>query len=374
MRPSILLAVTALAVVIGLHYYVLHRLGQLSPSPVGRITVVALGIAALCTLFLHFLLGDIVHPAIVKLFYRVGTSWLVIFLYLFLIFIIADLLRLLPFIPSGWILPRGWTSFISLLGFIALILLVGNLNYRNKQRVELNIPIAKNGGTMRNLTILAMSDLHLGGAVGKKEFESWLPLINAENPDIILIAGDIVDSRLRPLIEEDFAESLRKLRAPLGIYASVGNHEFIGNVDRCTEFLESAGINVLRDSSVLINNSFYLAARDDYSNRNRKPLAEIMAAIDKTKPVILLDHQPHNLEDAARNGIDLQISGHTHKGQVWPMSIITGQMFEKAHGYIKKGAAHIYVSSGIGIWGGKFRIGTRSEYVVGKILFDTFEP
>ncbi|MDR2534045.1 MAG: metallophosphoesterase [Tannerellaceae bacterium] len=374
MRPSILLAVIFLAVVIGLHYYVLHRLGQLVPSPAGRITVIALGFAAICMFFLHFFLGDIVNPAVIKVFYRVGGSWLVIFLYLFLIFIIADILRLLPFIPSGWILPRGWTSFFSLLAFIALILIAGSFNYRNKQRVELNLPITKAGGAMRELTVVAMSDLHLGGAVGKKEFESWLPLINAEKPDIILIAGDIVDSRLRPLIEENFAESLRKLSAPLGVYASVGNHEFIANVDRCVDFLESADITVLRDSAVLINNSFYLAARDDHSNRNRKPLAEIIAAVDKAKPVILLDHQPHNLEEAAQNGIDLQISGHTHNGQVWPMSIFTGRMFEKVHGYIKKGATHIYVSSGIGIWGGKFRIGSRSEYVVGKILFDRLEP
>ncbi|MDR2497080.1 MAG: metallophosphoesterase [Tannerellaceae bacterium] len=365
-----LFIIIALAIVIGAHYYIFHRLWHIVPSQPGRIIVVSLGVLAFASLVLNFFVADVAPLKIVSLVYRVGMSWLVIFLYLLLLLAATDLLRLLPFGPFGRILPAGWMSFGLISAIITLILVVGNITYRHKDRVELNLSIAKQAGSIKELTIVAISDLHLGGAVGKAEFESWLPLIDAEKPDIILIAGDIIDSHLRPMLEGGFAESLGKLRAPLGVFAAVGNHEFIANVDGSEAFLQSAGISVLRDSAVLVADAFYVAARDDYSNRSRKPLAGIVAGLDSSRPIILLDHQPHKLAEASLNGIDLQISGHTHNGQVWPLSIFTGMMFEKTHGYLQKEAAHIYVSSGIGIWGGKYRIGSRSEYVVIRLKFE----
>jgi predicted MPP superfamily phosphohydrolase len=144
----------------------------------------------------------------------------------------------------------------------------------------------------------------------------------------------------------------------------LGNHDYFGGLKNSLKFLDEAGIHVLRDSAVLIDSAFYIVGRDDRSNRQRKPIAALVDSLDKSKPIILLDHQPYNLEEAEAYGIDLQISGHTHQGQVWPISVITNMIYEDDHGFLKKGNANIYVSSGIGIWGGKFRIGTQSEYVV----------
>ena len=123
-------------------------------------------------------------------------------------------------------------------------------------------------------------------------------------------------------------------------------------------------INLLRDSSVLIDDSFYLVGRDDRTNINRKSLKELIENLDKTKPILVLDHQPYHLEESEINQVDIQFSGHTHQGQIWPISLLTNALFEKSHGYLKKGNTHYYVSSGIGIWGGRYRIGTYSEYVV----------
>lgn len=128
--------------------------------------------------------------------------------------------------------------------------------------------------------------------------------------------------------------------------------------------MKQAGINMLRDSSVLIDSCFYVVGRDDRSNPNRKPLKELIEPLDKSKFLVVLDHQPYHLEEAEQAGVDLQFSGHTHRGQVWPVSFVTDRIYEVSHGYKKKGNTNIYVSSGIGIWGGKFRIGTQSEYVV----------
>ncbi|GAB6394777.1 MAG: metallophosphoesterase [Bacteroidales bacterium] len=253
-------------------------------------------------------------------------------------------------------------------GFGAVVLLVGGclaggyIHYLHKKRVELALTVNKEMAAP--LKIVAVSDLHLGYGIGKKEFETWLPLINNERPDVVLIAGDLADGNMRPLFEGDFAGSLRKIRAKYGVYAVLGNHEYIGNVEKSINFFRSAGITLLRDSVVLVDNRFYIAGRDDRSNRKRKTLEDLIAPADKPLPVILLDHQPVDLAAAERNRVDLQISGHTHHGQVWPVSWITEWLFERAYGYLKKGDTHVYVTSGLGLWGGKFRIGSSSEYVV----------
>ncbi|KAA6307172.1 hypothetical protein EZS27_041161, partial [termite gut metagenome] len=188
---------------------------------------------------------------------------------------------------------------------------------------------------------------------GEMDWEKgWIKLINKENPDIVLIAGDAIDNSVRPLYERGIAESFKQINTKYGIYASPGNHEYITGISSSLAFLKEAGITVLRDSVAFINDTFYIVGRDDRANNARKSLEELTDTLDKSKLLILLDHQPYNLEQAERNGIDLQISGHTHYGQIFPISLITEMMYEKAHGYLKKGDSHIYVSSGLGLWGG----------------------
>jgi predicted MPP superfamily phosphohydrolase len=244
------------------------------------------------------------------------------------------------------------------------------MHYLHKKRVELHLTVHKESRSIPCLKIVAISDLHLGYGIGKAEFETWLPLINNEDADLVLIAGDLVDNNTQPLFDGNFSESIRKIRSKYGVYAVFGNHEYISNATRSALFLQSAGVTLLRDSVVLIDNSFYLIGRDDRSNPQRKSIRELIAPVDTTKPLILLDHQPFNLADTEKNGIDLQLSGHTHKGQVWPFSYVVTRLFEHPYGYAKKGNSHLYVTSGLGIWGGKFRIGSQSEYVVIHLDFD----
>jgi len=169
---------------------------------------------------------------------------------------------------------------------------------------------------------------------------------------------------LKPLYERNFIDLFREIKTKQGIYLAPGNHEYIANITKCVDFLTKAGVTVLQDSVVLVNNTCYIAGRDDKSNTERKTITELIASLDTTLPIILLDHQPYNFDEVEKNNIDLYIAGHTHDGQVFPISWITKALFEVSHGYLKKGNSHFYVTSGIGIWGGKFRIGSRSEYVV----------
>jgi len=357
------------------NFYVFHHIWvAMPPTFIGRIALISFATVAIFSFFISFIAGDSLPIGLTSFLYKVGTAWLFILIYFFMVMAAKDLFglanRLFHFMPSDAITrytKDNWIGLGLMVGFITLLMLCGYLKYQWKVRVELPVQMYKTMGdsiSSRPLRIVAISDLHLGYGIGKGELEKWIELINAENPDIVFIAGDIIDNNVRPLNAGNFAESFHKIKAPLGIYACPGNHEYISGFPESLNFIEKTGIHLLRDSVALVDSSFYVIGRDDRSNPKRKPLKDLVEGLDKSKPIFMLDHQPYNLEEAEAYGIDLQFSGHTHQGQVWPISLITKSIYEKDHGFIKKGNANIYVSSGIGIWGGKFRIGTQSEYVV----------
>ena len=366
---QILFITTALFIFFGLFFYVFFRLWQMLPA--GKPVFVGVAITLMMCFFLGFLGGYFLPTSIATVAYHIGMTFLFIAIYLCLIFVVFDLLRLV--LPMKHILVENWITFTVLKIVLTLVFTYAHLNYRNVIREELTISINKE---ITPLKIVAISDLHLGYGVSKAKLERWITLINAENPDVVVIAGDIIDNHMKPLIERDVASTLRKIKSRYGVFACLGNHEYIGSSDKVYQsinFLNDANITVLRDTAILINDEFYLIGRDDLIIQNRKSLAELLQNLDTTKPLILLDHQPYHLNETEKNNIDLQISGHTHRGQLIPFSWITNKMFEIAHGYLQKGNSHIFVTSGIGIWGGKFRIGTQSEYVVIELRTKSYE-
>lgn len=353
-----------LTFVLGANIYVFFRLCKMVPVMWGKVTLIILGIALIGCLVLFFLARDAFSPTFLSFIYKVGTSWFFIFLYLLMVLLLADLIRLTHILPIQEYFSKSWIGFFSITGFVAIIMALGYIKYENKVRVELNLDLKKEVPANSDLKIVAVSDIHLGYSIDRKEFEGWVELINKENPDIILMAGDIIDNSVLPLRQQRMDEVFKQLKSKYGVFACMGNHENISGSEESIKFLQDAGVNLLRDSACLVDNSFYIVGRNDRSLHNRKEISEIISSLDKTKPMIMLDHQPYELEKVEQNGVDLQISGHTHRGQVWPISWITDAIYEKSHGYLQKGNSHIYVSSGLGLWGGKFRIGSQSEYVV----------
>ena len=241
----------------------------------------------------------------------------------------------------------------------------GYYNYRHPKINTVNITLTKPlTDNRRPIKIVAVSDIHLGNGTGKTSLKQYVKMINGQNPDLILIGGDLIDNSVIPLYAENMAEELTELKAPLGIYMVPGNHEYISGIDKSIQFIQNTPIQLLRDSVVTLPCGIQLIGRDDRSNARRLPLQKLMARIDKSKPVILLDHQPYQLAESQAAGIDLQFSGHTHHGQVWPMNWVTDHLYEQSHGYRQWENSHIYVSSGLSLWGPPFRIGTESEMVV----------
>lgn len=199
--------------------------------------------------------------------------------------------------------------------------------------------------------------------------------INELNPDLVLIPGDIIDSKLEPFVKEKMNDNFKRIKSKYGVYACLGNHDGMrSKVEDVVKNFEGAGINVLRDKAILIDNSFYVIGRDDLTQQlstkvKRKDLSYITKDLDKSKPLLLMDHQPKNLNDAENQSIDLQVSGHTHRGQLFPASIITNRIFELDYGYLEKNNSKFIVSSGYGTWGPQVRLGSRSEIVEIDIKF-----
>lgn len=358
-----------LAIFTALVAYVVARGCQaLRDVPVTRNIYLVATILMYVFLIAGMVIGMFSTASIAKYIAFIGHTSLVIFLYLIISFLLVDIVRLVNyfvhFAPEGMFVFRK-LAFVASVAIIAVVLIAGNYKFNHPKIV--NIELSANGKPKQNkeLRIVAASDIHLGVTIDKKRFQKYVNLINEQKPDIVLLAGDVFDNSPAPVIKQNMNEDMRKIQAPLGVYAVPGNHEYIGrDINKTVDYLQSGNIHVLRDSVTLIDDSFYIIGRDDRTNQSRKTLSQLVAKINYSKPIIMLDHQPYHLEEAEESGVDLQISGHTHDGQFFPINLIVRSMYENPHGYSTRGNTHYYVSSGLGLWGPQYRVGTQSELVV----------
>jgi len=347
--------------------YVALRGGQVL-SGIGSLKwwYLGLNIVSFVAMMAGLILAEELPQQIAKPLAFWGYTYMITFIYLLLSFTVIDIisgfnafLHFLPY-PASF---KLW-AFVASLVIIAGMLVYGNYQFNHPDVVRLFVKSSKPLQN-KHLKIVAISDLHLGVAIDKKQLEKYIEMINAEHPDVVLMAGDVSDRTVKPMIRQHMDEDLAKINAPLGVYAISGNHEYYsGDPYGVQKYITKAGIIYLRDSVVQVADAFYIAGRDDRTNPHRKKIGQILAGTDPTKPIILMDHQPQHLEEAVINNVDLQISGHTHNGQFFPGNLMVKLMYEKGYGYLKKGKSHFYVSSGLGIWGPLYRIGTQSELVV----------
>lgn len=311
----------------------------------------------------------------------IGSFWLAAMLFLFIATLTIDMVRLSNLIVP-WFDRAFGSSFeqVKLYTFVGIFagtfvtVLAGHINAVWTRVSHYNITIAKNAGNIGKLRVVAASDIHMGTIIAQRRIGKLVRLINEQKPDIVLFAGDIVDEDLGPVIRRNLGSKLEQIRSKYGTYAITGNHEYIGGAESAVKYLEQHKIKVLRDKAELIDSAFYVAGREDRESQRmagfkRKEVAELLASTDKSKPIILLDHQPYSLEKASDAGADIQLSGHTHHGQIWPLSYITKAIFELSSGYLVKGNTHFFVSNGYGSWGPPVRLGNRPEIIVLDITF-----
>jgi uncharacterized protein len=360
-----------LVVFFSLNLYLFVRGWQALPgNTIIHIVYSILFLVATFSFFLGVFLSDRFNEKIGILFEQIGGYWIIFFVFFLLAALFGDIVRLadhfLHIIPSWFITHYAWLKLgylAAILIFLTVISITGYYRFSNPRAVELNLAVTTENNHPDSLSMLAASDLHLGNIIRKKRLSDWVSMINHQHPDIILLAGDVFDRNFKAVERQHMDEELAKLKARYGVYAVLGNHEYYMDTQKAVQYLERSGIKLLRDETVTIDNRFIIIGRDDATNRNRKTLDSLMAGLNPNLPRILLDHQPSGLRESVKHKIDLHISGHTHNGQIFPFSLITSKVFELAYGYRKMGDTHVYVTSGLGLWGAPIRFGTQSEIV-----------
>lgn len=309
----------------------------------------------------------------------IGALWLGTLYYLFLFTLFIDLIRFINkkahFLPTTLMkCPKLIVTVVCC--FTLLLITYGTWNAHHPITVYYDITIPKSSGSLETLQVVMVSDIHLGTIINNQRLTRLVNRINQLEPDIILLGGDIIDDKIGILADESVSANFSRLYSKFGTYAILGNHEYFAQQpERIIQYLEQSNVHVLRDQYSLINNNFYLVGRDDlskqrYMGTNRQDLADIMTGIDHTLPILLLDHQPHNLQDGVQQGVDLQLSGHTHLGQLFPNSLLTRKIYELDWGYLRKESMQVIVSCGIGTWGPPIRIGNHPEILSITIHFE----
>lgn len=216
------------------------------------------------------------------------------------------------------------------------------------------------------LRIGVASDLHLdsGFFFGARELDRLAAIFAAEQVDVILLPGDVINDRPDAFYAEGMAAHLRALQAPLGIFATLGNHEFYGDAEENAQALRNAGVQVLRDAVAVVADRVVIAGRDDDTHANRPPLAVLLQQTRRDLPVLVLDHRPTEIMENVQTPMDIQFSGHTHNGQVFPANFIVRALYRLHYGHEAIDGKEIFVSSGYGFWGVPLRLGSRSEVLI----------
>jgi len=322
--------------------------------------------------------------------YAIGFS-----LYIVMSIAIADIIHL---IRKWWMKKyekKPSKKFFVLSGLITLIVIAivgtyGLINARVIRRTAYEITVPKVVAGIASLKVILIADMHMGYSVGVDMIADMVNKVNREDADLILIAGDIFDNSYDALEDPArLSELLKSMKSTYGTYACYGNHDveetvFVGftfkPVDkpvadpRMDQFLADSGIRLLRDEAVLIDDKFYIYGRPDYSKPGsdidvRKTPAQVTEGLDTSKPIIVIDHQPKQLKELAEAGVDVDLCGHTHDGQMFPGNILTWLMWDNSYGYEKFDQMHNIVTSGVGVYGPFMRVCTKAEYCPITIRF-----
>lgn len=318
---------------------------------------------------------------------RISTYWIGIMLYSLLYVVLFDLLRLIAKhtkLKNTLLFSRG--SVISIGSVVVACAvatcLYGIFNARNIKVNEYSVTVNKSCGSDKHLKALLVADLHMGYAIGVDHITNMVEKINQQDADIVIIAGDIFDNSYDGMDDpEGIKAQLKSIKSKYGVYAVYGNHDIDEKIlmgftfdwggkqlhnEKMTNFMKECNIKLINDESVLINDEFYLVGRRDTDkpgteDGTRAEISELTKDLDKTKPIFVLSHEPDELQKTADAGADIDFSGHTHDGQLFPGNLTIGLFWENPCGMIKKDNMYSIVTSGVGVYGTFMRVGTDAE-------------
>ena len=294
-------------------------------------------------------------------------------LYLFLCVLVRDLLltvnRWLKIIAVEKLHTPGMKigTLITLMIIPAVMVISGMITYADIKENRYQIEIPRRSSALQHLRIILASDFHLRQLTAEHFMPDFVSRVNALQADILLIPGDILEGDREDEQVKEFERQFSQIRTTYGIYASFGNHEFYHGGGR-TDFFKNSHITVLTDTTILIDHSFALVGRNDEQFHKRKPIGDLVKDLPDTLPVVVLDHQPTDLQNISASGADILVSGHTHNGQLYPFNYIASMIYELSWGYKKINKTHVFVTSGIQLWGPPVRTTGDSEIIVIDVI------
>ncbi len=301
-----------------------------------------------------YMIGRVSHS--LKIFTIIGSYWFIVMQYGVILFPLASIMYVFHSSEQTLYIVGNVVAVIFLVIFV-----VGSFYAFSPVVRHQTIQLTKSTSELNDLKLIMASDFHLGLLSNKKHLQRFVNLANKEKPDLVLLAGDLVDDDPIWFVKDGMPSVMRQLVSTYGIYGVVGNHEYYGRkIPLLVEEMKDAGVQMLLDETIYVGNEFYVTGREDVTNRKRKSLEEL-APENADYPWFVMDHTPLNLKIPSELGVDIHVSGHTHLGQMWPNHLFTRRLFELDYGYIHKGLMHAFVSSGFGFWGPPIRLGSQSE-------------
>lgn len=337
-------------------------------------------------------------PAFLHRILKITSNYFLgIFMYILMVLFSIDIVRLILkyAVHASWIQSRIVFAAVGAC-CICIVIIISFLEIYHAKHIKVTpykITVDKSAPDMDSLKIVLLADTHFGYNSGAVHAQEIVDKINEQQPDLVCIAGDIFDNEYDAVREpEKISEILRTIRSKYGVYACWGNHDLNEPIlagftfkhkkedskqlkdPRMKLFLQNSNIQLLEDEAVLIDNSFYVVGRKDASliekiEEKRKTPAQLTQKLDKDKTIIVIDHQPKELQDIADAGVDLDLCGHTHDGQTFPGNFTVKFLWENPCGYLQKGSMHNIVTSGSGVWGPAMRVGTDSEICTINLIF-----
>ncbi|NMM62848.1 metallophosphoesterase [Clostridium sp. P21] len=321
-----------------------------------------------------------VNNLFTSIFTAVGVICLAITFYLIIVFPIVDIMKFIlrKIGYKGKVrnyLSRLYGNGLSVFLVVFIIIGFGLWNANHVMITNYDLTINKKAGKVTSLNVVMIADVHMGIGIKEKGIDKMVNSINALNPDIVFFCGDIMDESSTTKLKSYASNAFKNIKSKYGVYGVTGNHEYIEkNLPETLYYLKNGNVKMLQDTAVKIDNSFYVVGRNDPAGIDRekegiKPLSKILKDSNRELPIIVLNHRPTNLEEDEKEKVDIQLSGHTHKGQFFPNNFITKMVYEDDYGYLKRNNFNLIVTSGYGTWGPPIRIGTKAEIVNVKIKF-----
>lgn len=345
--------------------------------------VVCLGMLVLAAAFpLLYKYSGASWPEIILL--KAGAIWAGAFLYIFLMTLVVDLVSLGTYLTGKYIITPQvrLVAGLVILGLAVIITVPGYITAHRPQLTQMDLVVEVEPSVFerikqRQFVIAAMSDLHLGRLASTDRLSDIIGLLEGQHPDVVLFVGDVLDDHIL-LDMAGIQRLVTSLRPAYGLWAVAGNHEYIsGQIDESLDIIQRMGIKTLRDDFTVLGDSLVLVGRDDYAKTRftmlpRANLDDIIRRVPAEYaglPVVVMDHQPYFLEEAEEAGVALQLSGHTHYGQIWPFNIVVEQAFENPLGHSKRGQTNYIVSAGAGTWGPPIRNTASPEVLLIRLTF-----